>query len=45
MSGSYAFADRYPYTVGPAYLPDGTSELVPVDQLKVAVGLSYDLEL
>ena len=44
VSGSYAFADRYPYTVGPGYLPDGSSELTPVDQIKVAVGLSYDLE-
>ncbi|NUO52940.1 MAG: TonB-dependent receptor [Polyangiaceae bacterium] len=41
VSGGYAFADRHPYRVGPAYLDDGSIELAPVDQGNVAVGLRY----
>lgn len=43
LSGSYAFADRYPYAIGPAQLADGSPELAPVDQAKVALGLRYDI--
>ncbi len=45
VAGSYAFADQYPYAVGPAYLADGTLERAPVDQVKVSVALSYDLDV
>lgn len=44
VSGSYAFSDVYPYTVGPAVKADGTSEFAPVDQIKIAIGLAYDLD-
>lgn len=45
VSGSYAFANRFAYVVGPGYNTDGTSELAPVDQVKIALGLAYDLKL
>lgn len=44
VSGSYAFADRYPYVVGPALLADGSQEKAPVDQVKIAAALYYDLD-
>jgi outer membrane receptor for ferrienterochelin and colicins len=44
LTGSHAFHDRYPYSVGPAFRDDGTSELAPVDQTKIAIGLGVDLD-
>lgn len=45
LSGSWAFHEHYPYTVGPAYLADGSAELAPVEPIKIAFGLQYDLSL
>jgi outer membrane receptor protein involved in Fe transport len=45
VSGGYVFGPRYAYAVGPAYNADGTNQLAPVDQVKIALGLSYDLAL
>lgn len=44
VSGAYAFADRFAYTVGPATLGDGAPELAPVPQLSFSVGLGYDFD-
>lgn len=42
VSGGYVFGARAPYAVGPKLLDDGSVELVPTAQIKLAVGLSYD---
>lgn len=45
LSGGYAFHERYPYAAGPAFRDDGSVELAPVDQIKIAIGVQYDLDL
>ena len=43
--GDWAFHELHPYTVGPAYLANGQAELAPVEPIKIAIGLQYDLAL
>ncbi|MFO0742399.1 MAG: TonB-dependent receptor [Labilithrix sp.] len=45
---TYAFEDKAPYVVGPNQFKDENAplpNLLPVDQFRTAVGLSYDLDL
>lgn len=42
VSGGYVFGATHPYAVGPTTKDDGTIEQMPVQQVKLAAGLSYD---
>jgi hypothetical protein len=47
-SATYAFEDKAPYVVGTNQVKDDNTplpNLLPVDQFRTAVGLSYDLDL
>ena len=41
-SANYVSTRYSPYTIGPGSLPSGAGELLPVDQFRTTVGLSYD---
>lgn len=42
VSGGYVFGGTHPYAVGPTQKDDGSIELMPVQRVKLAAGLSYD---